>query len=63
MNNYIIRHDRVKAISGHFKDKKGYVTRISGDMACVVWDGVWSHGIWTEISDLKRTKRYKKDLT
>lgn len=53
--------DRVKAISGHFKDKKGYVTRINESNACVVWKGVWDHGIWVDLKELKRTKRYKKE--
>lgn len=57
----IQRHDRVLAVSGHFKDKRGYVTRVEHGMACVVWKGVWEFGIWTELADLKRTKRYKKD--
>ncbi len=53
--------DRVKAISGHFKGKSGYVTRVYGSSACVVWKGVWEHGIWVELYELKRTKRYKKE--
>ena len=57
----IIRHDRVTAIKGHFKGRKGYVTRVDSVGACVVWNGVWSHGIWTPLLDLKRTKRYKKE--
>jgi len=59
--NDVKEHDRVLALSGHFKDKRGYVTRIDGRQACVVWNGVWEHGIWTDIADLKRTKRYKKE--
>jgi ribosomal protein L24 len=61
MSEYIKAHDRVKAARGHFEGKRGYVTRTRGDRACVVWKGVWDHGIWTELSDLKRTKRYKKE--
>jgi len=62
---YIIAEDRVKIIGKEFEGtkfegKKGYVTRTSGDQACVVVKGVWEHGIWFDISDLKRTKRYKK---
>ena len=59
---YIQRHDRVMAISGHFKGLKGYVCRTDGNMACVVWKSVWSHGIWTDIKELKRTKRYKCEV-
>jgi len=58
---YIKRHDRVKAISGPFKDKKGYVCRVDSTNACVVWNDVWSHGIWTALHELKRTKRYKSE--
>ena len=57
----IIGKDRVKAITGHFEGQKGYVTRVQGSMACVVWVGGWEHGIWVNCSELKRTKRYKKD--
>ena len=57
----IIRHDRVISESGDFKGKKGYVCRVTGDGACVVFVGVWEHGIWVELSTLKRTKRYKKE--
>jgi len=57
----IQRHDRVKATRGHFEGKLGYVCRVFGDSACVVWKGVWEHGIWTPLTELKRTKRYKKD--
>ena len=53
-------NDYVKAVSGHFLGKHGQVVRMHGDQACVVWDGVWNHGVWTDISDLKRTKRYKR---
>lgn len=56
---YIQAEDRVKATSGHFNGKSGYVTRTNGDTACVVWKGVWDHGIWVDIAELKRTKRYK----
>lgn len=55
----IQREDRVKAIDGHFKGKSGWVARVNGDSACVCWKGVWEHGIWVDISNLKRTKRYK----
>lgn len=57
----IIRHDRVKIISGCFKNKKGYVTKVHGDKACVVIATVWLHGIWLDSCDLKRTKRYKSE--
>lgn len=60
-NSNIQRHDRVVALSGPFKGKRGYVCRVEGDSACVAWKGVWEHGIWVDISDLKRTKRYKKE--
>lgn len=61
MNRDIQKNDRVVAISGHFKDKRGFVCRVEYNRACVVWKGVWDHGIWTDVSDLKRTKRYKKE--
>lgn len=51
------RGDYVKAIGGHFKDKRGWVSRVDETSACVVWRGVWDHGIWTPLVDLKRTKR------
>ena len=54
--------DRVRAISGHFKGQRGYVTRVHGSTACVVWRSVWEHGIWVNFSELKRTKRYNKEL-
>lgn len=62
---YIIKEDRVRIIGEEFKgtkfeNKPGYVTRTSGDQACVVVKDVWDHGVWFDISDLKRTKRYKK---
>ena len=57
----IIRHDRVISISGHFKDKKGYVCRTEHGQACVVFKGVWDHGIWVDLNTLKRTKRYKRE--
>lgn len=53
------REDRVKAVSGHFKGKSGWVSRTDESAACVVFKGVWEHGIWVDISELKRTKRYK----
>jgi hypothetical protein len=53
--------DRVLAISGHFEGKRGYVTRIYGESACIVWAGGWDFGIWVDLSELKRTKRYKKE--
>lgn len=55
----IQRGDYVKAIVGHFKAKRGWVARVDGSWACVVWRGVWDHGIWVSLSDLKRTKRLK----
>ena len=55
------RHDRVIATLGHFKGNKGYVTRTNGKQACVVWSGIWEHGIWVYASEIKRTKRYKKE--
>lgn len=61
MKPYIQRHDRVRAISGHFKGKRGYVCRVFGGNACVAWKGVWDHGIWGPIDELKRTKRYVKE--
>jgi|GEM_PF-3134831 len=57
----IQKHDRVVATSGPYQGKRGYVTRTDGVSACVVWKGVWSHGIWTDLSELKRTKRYKSE--
>lgn len=57
----IQREDRVKAISGHFKGKSGWVARVDDNSACVVWKGVWEHGIWMDLTDLKRTKRYKTE--
>lgn len=62
MQKYIQKSDRVLATSGYFQGKKGFVTRVYGDIACVVWKGVWEHGVWVNISELKRTKRYKKEL-
>lgn len=62
MTNGIQKADRVKAITGHFAGKSGYVTRTNGSSACVVWKGVWDHGIWVSISDLKLTKRPKTNL-
>lgn len=61
---YIQKEDRVKIIGQEFigtqfENKSGYVTRTSGDQACVVVKGIWDHGIWFDITDLKRTKRYK----
>ena len=59
---YIINKDRVKIINQNSKffNKSGYVTRVSGGQACVVIKNVWSHGIWIDLNDLKRTKRYNK---
>ncbi len=57
----IQRHDRVLAWNGHFKDKRGYVCRTDETSACVVFKGVWDHGIWVDLTELKRTKRYKKE--
>jgi ribosomal protein L24 len=51
--------DYIKAISGHFKGKRGQIVRVSGKMACVVWKSVWDHGIWSEIKDLKVTRKGK----
>ena len=59
--HHIQAKDRVVAVYGHFIGKRGYVTRINGNDACVVWRGVWDHGIWVPVSYLKRTKRYKKE--
>jgi ribosomal protein L24 len=61
MRPYIQRHDRVLAMYGHFKGKRGYVCRVFGEQACVAWKGVWDHGIWVSINELKRTKRYQKE--
>jgi len=57
----IQRHDRVLALQGHFKGKRGYVCRVDEGMACVAWKGVWDHGIWVSLNELKRTKRYRKE--
>ena len=57
----ILKGDRVVAISGHFKNKRGYVCRIENNAACVVWKNVWDHGIWVDLKELKRTKRYKQE--
>jgi len=57
----IKRQDRVIAVSGHFKGKRGYVCRVHGTTACVVWKNHWEHGIWTDLKDLKRTKQYKSE--
>lgn len=57
----IIKNDRVKIVTGTYKDCNGFVTRVHDNMACVVIKNVWSHGIWHDLSDLKRTKRYKKE--
>jgi ribosomal protein L24 len=56
---YIQRGDYVKAISGHFKGKRGWVSRVNNESACVCWKGVWEHGIWTPLRELKRTRRLK----
>ena len=58
---YIQRHDRVLAIAGHFQGTRGYVCRVHGDDACVVWKGVWDYGIWVPVSYLQRIKRYKSE--
>lgn len=57
--------DYVKAISGPFKGQKGWVSRTDSDMgiqpenACVIFSNIWDHGIWVEVKELKRTKRFK----
>lgn len=56
----IQRGDYVKAVSGHFKGKRGWVSRVEDSTACVVWKGVWAFGIWTPLKDIKRTKRINK---
>lgn len=60
-NKDIQRQDRVVAIRGHFKGKRGWVARVRDGSICVVWKGVWDHGIWCFIDEVKRTKRYKKE--
>lgn len=57
----IIAHDRVKITDTIYKGELGYVTRVFGEQACVVVKGVWDHGIWFDMSELKRTKRYKSE--
>jgi|TARA_R110000850_G_scaffold9454_1_gene34828 ribosomal protein L24 len=57
----IIKHDRVRITGEKYNGERGYVTRVHGDQACVVIKGVWDHGIWWDLSELKRTKRYKKE--
>lgn len=57
----IIKNDRVKIITGKYKGYKAFVTRVENDMACIVINGVWDHGIWYDVTDLKRTKRYKSE--
>lgn len=57
----IIRHDRVLAISGHFKGQRGYVCRVEGELVNVVF-GKNPFGIWVDLADLKRTKRYSNQL-
>jgi len=57
----IIKNDRVKFLYGDRKGYKGFVTRTHGDMACVVISELWEHGIWYDMKDLKRTKRYKSE--
>lgn len=61
MNAYIQRHDRVLAVKGHFKGKRGYVCRVHGNTACVAFKDVWEFGIWVPLNTLKRTKRYKRE--
>lgn len=57
---YIQREDRVKGIKGTFKGMRGWCSRVNNDSACVCWKDIgFDHGIWVDISDLKRTKRYK----
>ena len=51
------RGDYVKGVAGPFKGKRGWVARVSHEQACVVWKGVWDHGIWTFLEELKRTRR------
>ena len=60
---YIQRGDYVKAIDGHFKGQRGWVARIDEglDVACVCWKGGWEHGIWVEMTELKRTRRFKNE--
>lgn len=55
----IERGDYVKAISGPFEGKTGWVSRSDCNAACVVWKGVWEHGIWIHLGDIKRTGREK----
>ena len=57
---YIQHGDYVLATRGHFEGKRGYVTRTDEYGACVVWKGLWDHGIWVELSVLKRNKRLKQ---
>jgi len=58
---YIQRHDRVVVTSGRFEGMRGYVTRADDQNACVVLKGVWDHGVWLDVSTLKRTKRYQSE--
>ncbi len=46
-------NQKVKAVAGHFKGKTGTIVRTHGASACVVWDGVWEHGIWVEFTELE----------
>lgn len=55
--------DRVIATSGHFQGKRGQVVRLHSDQACVVWKGVWDHGIWVDQTELRKTKRYRKEAS
>lgn len=54
------RDDYVKAISGSFKGSRGWVSRVNDYAACVVWKGIWDHGIWTPLKDVKVTRRPKR---
>ena len=45
------------AVSGHFKGKRGWISRVNNDMACVCYKNVWEFGIWAFITDLKITRR------
>lgn len=55
-----LKDDYVLSLSGHFKGKHGYVTRVENDFSCVVWKDVWDFGLWVSSDTLHVTKRLKK---
>jgi len=44
-------------LMGDVAGKSGIVVRLHGDSVCVVVKGVWDHGIWFSLEDIKRIGR------